>query len=96
MTQTQRLYAILRDGHPHRTDELVARVYGSRHAGLARVGARVLDVKKKYGVNVIGWHDKGNQALYWYQLSVSQPVPIMPPAFEPQEKVEATNNQSLF
>jgi hypothetical protein len=67
-SQTDRLYSLLSDGEPHRTDEIMAIVYGADHLGLARVGARVYDVQQKYGVKINGWHDKNNPSLYWYQI----------------------------
>ena len=70
LTQTERLYNLLSDGKPHRTDEIVNLVYGPG-LSLARVGARIFDVKDKYKVIINGWHDKFNPALYWYQMGVS-------------------------
>jgi hypothetical protein len=37
MTQTQRLYELLTDGKPHRTDDILRVVYGSEHNGIARI-----------------------------------------------------------
>ena len=68
MSQTERLYDLLTDGLPHRTDEIMESVYGGSHLGLARIGARVFDIKRRYGVEITGWKDDQNQALYWYQL----------------------------
>lgn len=67
MSQAQKLHTLLSDGLPHRTDEIVREVYGEGMS-LARVGARIWDIKKKYGVRIDGWHDKENAALYWYQM----------------------------
>lgn len=67
-SQTDKLYQLLKDGQPHRTDEIQAVVYGSEHLGLARAGARVFDVKRKYNVEIKGWHDTDNPALYWYHI----------------------------
>lgn len=75
MSQTNLLYNLMRDNEPHRTDEIVNKVYG-QGLSLARVGARIYDLKKKYGVDVKGWHDPENPALYWYQLkTASQEAP---------------------
>ncbi len=46
MTQTERLRALLDDGQPHDTVEIMQRVYGGDHLGLARVGARIFDIRK--------------------------------------------------
>lgn len=78
MSQIERLYKILKDGLPHRSDELLEKVYGSSHLGLARLGARCWDLKKN-GYDIIGWHDPDNRTLYFYQLKsrlVKNPVVI--------------------
>ena len=67
MSQVKRLKELLDDGKPHRTDEIMEKVYGSDHLGLARVGARVRDLKDK-GCIIQGWRDEEKQSLYWYQL----------------------------
>jgi hypothetical protein len=72
LSQTDKLYNLLRGGSAYRTDEIVRLVYGNG-LSLARVGARVWDVKHKYGIEIKGWHDKENPALYWYQMEVSKP-----------------------
>jgi len=68
MSQTERLFKLLKDGYPHRTDQICAIVYGSSHLGLARIGARIWDIKQKYNVEISGKRDSDNPALYWYQL----------------------------
>lgn len=73
ISQTEKLYNLLLSGDPIRTDEIVRLVYTS--GSLARVGARIFDVKKKYLVDIIGWHDKDNPKLYWYQL-VKNDIPL--------------------
>jgi hypothetical protein len=67
-SQMEQIYDLLRSGRPVRTDEIMREVYGNDHLGLARVGARVWDVKKKYKVEVKGWKDEQNPTLYWYQI----------------------------
>src|SRR3990172_10029952 len=67
-SQTDRLYYLLKDGQPHRTDEVCQIVYGNSHLGLARISARIWDIKKKYNLNITGWRDKINPTLYWYQI----------------------------
>lgn len=67
-SQTDKLYNLFSDGKPHRTDEIQQIVYGSEHLGLARCGARVWDLKKKYHVQINGWHDPENASLYWYEM----------------------------
>jgi hypothetical protein len=73
ISQTTRLYNLLLDGNPHRTDEIVNKIYSG--GSLARVGARIWDIQKKYGVKIIGWHDFETPKLYWYQI-VKNEVPL--------------------
>jgi len=68
MSQTEKLYNFLKSGEPVRTDFILREVYGGDHLGLARVGARVWDIKKKYKVKIKGWKDKNKKSLYWYQI----------------------------
>ena len=65
-SQTDRLYNLLSDGQPHRTDEIQRVVYGDDHLGLARVGARIFDIKKKYNIEIDGKRDAKKGSLYWY------------------------------
>lgn len=67
LTQKQRLLELLKDYKPHRTDEIMEKVYGGSHCGLARVGARIWDLKQD-GKEISGRKDPDNHALYWYQL----------------------------
>jgi len=88
MTQAERLLQLLKDHRPHNTLEILRKVYGSEHLGLARIGARVNDLKK-LGHHIIGYHDPENRKLYVYKL-IPPEVPVMPPAFEkPVEKQTA-------
>ena len=68
MSQTDRLYNLLRSGQPYRTDMILSEVYGSEHLGIARIGARIADIKKKYGVKIKGFKDETTPSLYWYQI----------------------------
>jgi hypothetical protein len=79
MTQTERLAQFLKDYKPHNTVEILREVYGSEHLGIARIGARIADLKK-LGHNIIGYHDPQNRRLYVYRL-IPPEVPVMPPAF---------------
>lgn len=47
MSQKDKLCNLLEDGKPHRTDEIMRVCYGGEHLGLARVGARIWDLKNK-------------------------------------------------
>jgi hypothetical protein len=80
MTQTERLLELLRDHQPHRTDEILLKVYGSEHMGIARIGARIADLKN-LGHNITGYHDPRNRKLYVYKLIPPKEIEL-PPAFE--------------
>lgn len=66
--QIDLLYDLLSDQKPHRTDEILKKVYGSGKLGIARIGARIYDIKQRYSVEIIGWHDKLRPTLYWYMM----------------------------
>lgn len=79
MSQTDRLEQLLLDGEPHRTDEILKAVYGSEHLGIARIGARIADLKKR-GYVINGWRDNEIKTLYWYEIAKApkeefKPVP---------------------
>ena len=91
---------LLRDARSHRTDEILSIVYGSEHAGIARIGARIADVKKKHNVNIRGYKDKQNPSLYWYQADVPEVLrvvnkTILPPAFPENVANEKTINTAI-
>ena len=90
-SQTDRLYDLLKSGRPVRTDEIVEKIYSG--GALARVGARIWDVQKRYGVKIDGRHDMENPKLYWYCMRKVQ-VPVLPPAFRP--KPAEAQSQQLF
>lgn len=71
MSQADILERALADGTPKRSDVLVTLVYGSAHLGLARLAARVHDLRKR-GLTINGWRDKRVPSLYWYQLVVER------------------------
>lgn len=85
VSQTDKLYDLLSDGNAHRTDEIVSKAYSG--GSLARVGARIWDIKRKYGVEIIGWHDEKNPSLYWYQIKA--------PAFEDMPEYQEWKQLSL-
>lgn len=67
-SQTEKLYNLLSDMKPHRTDEILHSVYGGSHLGIARISARIYDVKRKYHVEIESRRDTVNETLYWYQI----------------------------
>ena len=68
-SQADRILKLLSDGKPYSTIEIMERVYGGSHLGIARIGARVHDLRGK-GHEIDGWKDKENPAIFWYQLKV--------------------------
>jgi len=66
-SQKDKILRLLSDENPHCTNEILKSVYGSEHNGIARIGARIFDLKKD-GHDISGWEDKNNRSLYWYQL----------------------------
>ena len=70
-SQVDRLYNLLSDGRPHSTVEILEEVYGGDHLGLARVAARIYDVKKKYHVNIKCWSDSERRTMSWYQIDTA-------------------------
>lgn len=84
-SQNKRLYELLSDGEAHSTTEIQEKVYGSDHLGLARVGARVNDLKNgkwsgKTMCEIDGFDDENNQSVYWYQMIgvKKEPAPVVP------------------
>lgn len=67
MSQTIRLYELLSDYKTHDTIEILERVYGGSHLGIARLSARILDVKKKYGVRIQS-QKSPKKSIWEYQL----------------------------
>jgi len=68
VSQLERLYNLLKDHDAHRTDEIVREVYGMTGPSIARLSARIHDMKKKYGVEVRSWRDRENPKLWWYMI----------------------------
>lgn len=68
ISQTEKLYHLLKDGKPHSTLNILENVYGSSHLGIARISGRIFDAKKKYGVEIKSFRDEKNPTIYHYQL----------------------------
>lgn len=67
-SQTEKLFKLLNDHIPHRTDEIVKEVYGPG-CTLARVAARVGDVKRDHPeMRVESWKAPEDQTLHYYQM----------------------------
>ena len=76
MSQASRLYALLKDYRWHSTVEIMEAVYGGGHLGLARVGARIHDIKRIHGVEIEGKKDPQNPSIYLYRLVEKEPVTL--------------------
>lgn len=76
MAQAKKLYDLLRDGRPHRTDEICREVYGDEHLGVARIGARIYDIKKKHNLVIKSWKDEVKKSLWWYQIEPAAEVRV--------------------
>lgn len=66
-SQKEKILMLLSDENPHSTPEILKGVYGGEHNGIARIGARIFDLKKD-GHDISGWEDKIDRSIYWYQL----------------------------
>jgi len=68
-SQADRLRQLLSDGQPHSTVEILERVYGTGHSGIARIGARIKDLRDR-GCEIEGWKDRQNPTIFIYQMAV--------------------------
>ena len=72
-SQCKRLFELLRDGLAHNTIEICSEVYGGERLLLARVGARIFDLKKQ-GYDIRGsWAGTGRERRYVYQYFPPRP-----------------------
>jgi hypothetical protein len=91
MSQADKLYNLLKDGREHRTDEILRVVYGSEHMGIARIGARIADLKDGKHTNGVmcdipdARRDRENPKLFWYHINPPRPI-VLPPAFPPEDQ----------
>lgn len=80
MSQTNLLYSLLLDGEWHDTMQILARVYGGSHLGLARVSARIYDIKKKPEVLDVESRKCENADTVWeYRMILKPTEPKEPP-----------------
>lgn len=73
MSQADVMLRLLSDYQPHSTREIVERVYGLNAPSIARVGARIYDLKQQ-GHVIESWTDKENRTIQWYRLKEPAPV----------------------
>lgn len=69
LSQCDLLQNLLRDGKPHRTDEILRRVYKIHSKGIARISARVYDLKKRRGASITSWPDPDEPKLFFYMMT---------------------------
>jgi len=101
ISQTEKLYTLLKDGRWHSTREILHIVYGSEHFGTARCGARINDLKNgkwsgRAHLRIEGKHDPHNPTIYWYRIvrieqsTISPdtlfPLPTLKPRFSGYDK----------
>lgn len=58
LSQTDRLYILMKDGQWHTNMEIMEEVYGSKHLGASRYSARVLDLKNRGHKVEFEWVDR--------------------------------------
>lgn len=80
-SQADRLLALLLDGEPHNTVEILEKVYGGEHLGIARIASRVNDLRHR-GHEIFSWRDRENSTVWVYQL---KNAPKPPPKLEWKE-----------
>lgn len=67
-SQTERLYELLSDGQWHSTVEILEKCYGSDRLGIARISARIYDIKKKYDVVIESRRYYTNLKIWEYRM----------------------------
>lgn len=73
MSQVESLYALLSDYEPHSTREIQKSVYGADHLGRANIPARILDIKRKYRVQIESWPDAKQKTIWYYRMIRPEP-----------------------
>ena len=87
ISQSAKIFALLKDRKPHRTDEILRECYGSEHLGIARASGRIGEFRKE-GYIINSWADKKVKSLWWYQLVSGPDLKPLPP--EKQEELFQT------
>ena len=72
MSQAKKLLALLSDHQWHSTVDILEQVYGGSHLGIARIGARIWDLRNA-GHEIEGKKHPENAAIYMYRLVPKQP-----------------------
>lgn len=94
-SQAERLLKFLSDGEPHSTVEILEQVYGGSHLGIARVGARIWDLKAR-GHDITGWKDPTNPAVYVYQMKVGSVAAFIEAAEKAKPIVQAMEERKVI
>lgn len=82
MSQTDKLYELLKDGKPHSTIEIRRVVYGDEHLSMARIASRANDLRKR-GYVIESRPGKINKTIWWYKLTPKEPQPKETPQYRP-------------
>ena len=72
MSQAKKLLALLSDHQWHSTVEILERVYGGSHLGIARIGARIWDLRNA-GHQIEGKKHPEKPSIYQYRLVPKEP-----------------------
>lgn len=67
MSQVDNILRLLMDGLPHSTVEILNTCYNLEDKGIARIGARIYDLRKR-GYKIQGVKDVEKHSIYWYTL----------------------------
>lgn len=67
LSQKQKLYNLLKDGREHTTLEILEKVYGVGHAGIARIASRINDLRNEGNI-IDGRKDQNNPSVFIYRL----------------------------
>ena len=95
MSQSDLLLSLLKDFRWRRTDEILEKVYGDNHLGIARIGARIADLKGR-GAKIEGKKDLEKPTLYWYRLITGPKAPLEEIKPKEPSKYETKPKQPLL
>ncbi len=82
MSNVEAIFAILSDRRAHSSFEIVREVYKQNAPTIARLAARIYDIKKRFGVEVLSWKDHTNPKMTWYMIP-KDVVDVAPARSEP-------------
>lgn len=79
-SQTTEILNVLSDHMAHSSFELVERVYHANGPTLARLGARIWDLRQK-GWRIDSWRDQVDRSKHWYCLRPKELVQLELPGY---------------